>query len=180
MIDIENQVMKFEIAKGSSTLLKSLSERVLRSSFATAATTLRPVSRFGVPSLDQLTDSQQNMSLDLYRVAQKADRPHWDGEGSSPVNMEAVRWAGIFIQLCMPNESGEPEVYLDSDGEPCFEWVADNSHRLMASVSDRGVLSWCRVFGSSKFRGSYELSKIEEDNLTHEVRSAVEAVASRC
>jgi len=88
----------------------------------------------------------------LNEVFREAQEENWDGEGAAPADLLSYEYAQSFL-LMLPSWVPNPDVFVDPDGEICFEW--DKGRRVVFSVSigRDGTLTYAGLFGATKRHG---------------------------
>lgn len=100
--------------------------------------------------LDQ--DYEQIRSL-ILRKAKDASRPDWDGEGASPIDYYALRFA-MLLAKSLPSGLGIPDVYVEPEGEIGFEWARSPREILEIVVGARGRIHYASLIGTERHYGS--------------------------
>ena len=81
------------------------------------------------------------------------------------INRLSAEYAFRFLEL-LPDESPEPEIEIDSDGEVAFDWNFARRSSVSVSVGPDGTLRYGALLGFRKRSGSDQLtSAIPKDVL---------------
>lgn len=89
---------------------------------------------------------------ELYGAVAAAGVNNWDGEGANRAIPASMEYAEKFINLST-NFTAKPDIYIDPDGEICFEWDAGKRSVFSISFSSDGFLTYASLIGSTKNHG---------------------------
>ncbi len=88
----------------------------------------------------------------LYGAYEDAHEDGWDGEGAASANPDSFAHALKLLAL-LPSWVPNPDIYVDPDGEMCFEWDSGRRSVFSISIGRDGTLTYAGLFGSAKQHG---------------------------
>ncbi|MCA8992512.1 MAG: hypothetical protein KDA88_11055 [Planctomycetaceae bacterium] len=104
---------------------------------------------------ETVTLSSQLLADQLIDVFEQCSLPNWDGDGATPVEVEALAVAKELVES-LPSAYQVPTVSGEPDGHVSLEWYANQRRLLSLSIAPHGRVYWAALIGSEDPRGSFQ------------------------
>jgi hypothetical protein len=113
--------------------------------------------------------------LELAEACVEAHSSDWDGMSAAAVEGSTYHYAKQFLDL-LPGDVPIPEIYVDRDGEICFEWDCGCRQVFSVCIGRDGTLTYAGLFGHSKSHGVEHLGQALPQAISTNIRRATSAL----
>lgn len=99
-----------------------------------------------------LGERRRGAEFALAHAFSEASAEDWDGMGSAPAEATTYAYAGRFLDS-LPSFVPIPDIFVDSDGEICFEWDSGPRQIFTVCIGRDGTLTYAGLYGHNRTHG---------------------------